>query len=511
MMYGDDNVETDREDDRGEGEENEEEGKRRGAQEGNVRSDSLGGVSDHVRPPVGHGGSRIARDAGRHAAAERRRSRRGTGIGDLPTQGTGELRHDTMSRPRIPVTRSRRRPKTLITKIFSPLLNLFGDDDEDPGGNGAAEEGERVGTAARLQRDHDNFRVKSFDGSRFADWSDNESAAAKSSRVPSTSGSGVYARPRSRKSSSMDERPNRSRVRAKKRSSDLRGGSPDRLLRSSECFGAGPGSDEDLMNLHMERRRRQQEAKEKEEEEHAERLKKIAEDTKRAKGDQARRKREKGARIRARKREQAAAQREAERRRARKSQDARRERAAKEKKAAEIAAARAQGRERPSWSEKGRRQSGGRSRTEADKRAKLRRRREAQSFGKTKRAAEELQRQEREREGGRGRGRGERAKSNVGGGRSIQIEGSKGGGGSKGGDGSKGGGGSKGGDGSSIGLLGVFRQNRRMGLRDGRRRSRVLLPRHYAAGPVEQARGRDARKDGGAHCVSGGRTCAETA
>ena len=34
-----------------------------------MRSDSLGGVSDHVRPPVGHGGSRIARDAGRHAAA----------------------------------------------------------------------------------------------------------------------------------------------------------------------------------------------------------------------------------------------------------------------------------------------------------------------------------------------------------------------------------------------------------------------------------------------------------
>ena len=55
------------------------------------------------------------------------------------------LDHAYLSRARAD---GRRR---VITKIFSPLLNLFGDDDEDPGGNGAAEEGERVGTAARLQ------------------------------------------------------------------------------------------------------------------------------------------------------------------------------------------------------------------------------------------------------------------------------------------------------------------------------------------------------------------------
>ena len=51
------------------------------------------------------------------------------------------------------------------------------------------------------------------------------------------------------------------------------------------------------MNQHVERRRRKQEQKEREAHEHEERLKQMAEDTKRAKEEAQRRKREKGAKV----------------------------------------------------------------------------------------------------------------------------------------------------------------------------------------------------------------------
>jgi hypothetical protein len=276
----------------------------------------------------------------------------------LPTEGSGEMRHDTMSRPAIPKSK-RKNPKLKPSNSwFDPILNIFGggsDDVDDMDTTTAA-------TAAAAANYNNNYKSNDNDyvehdkqggdsmrsmGSLaektsyvYIDGNENDERISSDSNDNGGERiSGFDTKKKHRKSKNTKTKRERSysgnshpvqRASRYGSSSSSSFSSPlDNGDKSS--YDAKTSNTDDLMNKHVERRRKQLEKKEKEEEDHEEQLRKMAEDTKKQKEEMIRRKREKGAKARAKKRELAAQNKEQERRKAREDAHVRREKIALEK------------------------------------------------------------------------------------------------------------------------------------------------------------------------------------